>query len=89
MQGRIDISIGTKYRDCFDEIIAFANLSNISVSKAIGESVSEYMLKMRNKPKIILDKKLWNLEEYSKEDLLKLESEISLLQKKVFNEIAK
>lgn len=89
MQGRLDISIGSMYQDCFDEITAFAQLNNISVSKAIGESVSEYMLKMKNKPKIILESKLWNLGEYSKKDLLELELQISTLQKKVFKQIAK
>lgn len=88
MQGRLDISIGTKYRDCFDEIVALANMNNISVSKTIGEAVSTYMLNIKNKPKIILEPKLWNLGEYSKEDLLQLESQIALLQKKVFKKIA-
>jgi hypothetical protein len=88
MQRRIEVSIGVKYADCFDQISGLANINGISVSKTIGEAVSEYMLKMNNKPKIILDQKLWNLGEYTKEDLLNLEHEITTLQRKVFKQIA-
>jgi len=89
MKNRLEISIGKKYGVAFDELKAFADISGCKVSKMIGGMVHDYMNNMKGKPKIVLDVPQWNLSEYTKEDLMELNTLIYQLNNKVAEELCR
>lgn len=87
MQNRLEISIGKKYKDAFDEFKAFADISCTKLSPLVGEAIKDYMMNVNNQPKIVLDKKLWDLSKYSKKELEEMNTLISELNRKIIEEL--
>ncbi len=89
MQGRLDLSIGKKYRECIDQVIGMAGVKGVSVSSIICEAVKEYVQKLNNNPNIILSEKHWNLEDKSKDELRELDTLITKLNRSIVRELCR
>lgn len=81
----MDIYINKDYRQAFDELIALASLKKIKVSSLIGLAVQDYIRKINNSPRIIIEEEMWDdlLKPLSKEQILELDTLITKLNRKI------
>jgi len=87
MQNRVEISIGKKRKVAFDELKAFCDISNIRVSKVVGNLVQKYIDEKKEKPQIVSPRETWNLGNFSDEELEEMSTLIYQLNNKIREEL--